>query len=70
DLSSRIEVHGKDETSRLLSALRDMNGRLTEIVDKVRDSSSSVAGAAKQIAAGNADLSQRTEAQASSLQET
>ncbi|WP_316676857.1 methyl-accepting chemotaxis protein [Ralstonia chuxiongensis] len=70
DLSSRIEVQGKDETSYLLSALRDMNGRLTEIVDKVRDSSTSVAGAAKQIAAGNADLSQRTEAQASSLQET
>ncbi len=70
DLSSRIDVRGKDETSHLLSALRDMNGRLTEIVDKVRDSSSSVAGAAKQIAAGNADLSQRTEAQASSLQET
>ena len=70
DLSSRIDVRGKDETSHLLSALRDMNGRLTEIVDKVRDSSGSVAGAAKQIAAGNADLSQRTEAQASSLQET
>ena len=70
DLSSHIHVQGKDETSHLLSALRDMNGRLTEIVGKVRDSSGSVAGAAKQIAAGNADLSQRTEAQASSLQET
>jgi methyl-accepting chemotaxis protein-1 (serine sensor receptor) len=70
DLSSRIDVHGRDETSHLLSALRDMNGRLTEIVGKVRDSSGSVASAAKQIAAGNVDLSQRTEAQASSLQET
>jgi len=70
DLSSRIDVQGKDETSHLLFALRDMNGRLTEIVDKVRESSSSVAGAAQQIAAGNVDLSQRTEAQASSLQET
>jgi methyl-accepting chemotaxis protein-1 (serine sensor receptor) len=70
DLGSRIEVRGKDETSHLLSALRDMNGRLTEIVDKVRDSSGSIAGAARQIAAGNIDLSQRTEAQASSLQQT
>lgn len=67
DLNSRIEVHGKDETSHLLSALHDVNGRLAEIVDEVRDSSSSVAGTAKQIAAGNADLSQRTGAQASSL---
>jgi len=70
DLSSRIDVRGSDETSHLLGALRDMNGRLTEVVDKVRVGSTSVAGAARQIAAGNADLSQRTEAQASSLQET
>ncbi len=70
DLGSRIEVHGTDETGHLLAALSDMNTRLTQIVDKVRDSSGSIAGAARQIAAGNADLSQRTEAQASSLQET
>lgn len=61
DLDSHIEVHGKGETSRLFSALRDMNGRLIETVDKVCDSSSSIVGVAKQVAAGNADLSQRTE---------
>lgn len=70
DLGSRIDAEGTDETSHRLAALADMNTRLTQIVDKVRDSSGSIAGAARPIAAGNADLSQRTEAQASSLQET
>jgi methyl-accepting chemotaxis protein-1 (serine sensor receptor) len=70
DLRTRITVDGSDETSKLLSALREMNERLTAIVGRVRDSSISIAGAARQIAAGNMDLSQRTEQQAASLQET
>ncbi|NKJ45832.1 methyl-accepting chemotaxis protein, partial [Burkholderia sp. SG-MS1] len=70
DLRTRIAVDGRDETSKLLGALREMNERLTAIVGRVRDSSTSIAGAARQIAAGNMDLSQRTEQQAASLQET
>jgi methyl-accepting chemotaxis protein len=70
DLRTRITVEGRDETSKLLNALREMNERLTAIVGRVRDSSTSIAGAARQIAAGNMDLSQRTEQQAASLQET
>ncbi|MFM0213576.1 methyl-accepting chemotaxis protein [Paraburkholderia sediminicola] len=70
DLRTRITVDGHDETSKLLGALREMNERLTAIVGRVRDSSTSIAGAARQIAAGNMDLSQRTEQQAASLQET
>ncbi|HEY4298560.1 MAG TPA: methyl-accepting chemotaxis protein, partial [Paraburkholderia sp.] len=70
DLRTRITVDGSDETGKLLSALREMNERLTAIVGRVRDSSTSIAGAARQIAAGNMDLSQRTEQQAASLQET
>ncbi|OAJ60414.1 chemotaxis protein [Paraburkholderia ginsengiterrae] len=70
DLRTRITVEGRDETSKLLNALREMNERLTSIVGRVRDSSTSIAGAAREIAAGNMDLSQRTEQQAASLQET
>jgi methyl-accepting chemotaxis protein-1 (serine sensor receptor) len=70
DLRTRINVNGKDETSKLLGALREMNERLTTIVGRVRDASTSIAGAAREIAAGNMDLSQRTEQQAASLQET
>ncbi|WP_408514117.1 methyl-accepting chemotaxis protein [Paraburkholderia sediminicola] len=70
DLRTRITVEGRDETSKLLTALREMNERLTVTVGRVRDSSTSIAGAARQIAAGNMDLSQRTEQQAASLQES
>jgi methyl-accepting chemotaxis protein-1 (serine sensor receptor) len=70
DLRTRISTGGEDETGKLLNALREMNERLTAVVTRVRDSSSSIAGAAREIAAGNMDLSQRTEQQAASLQET
>ncbi|OFZ69027.1 MAG: chemotaxis protein, partial [Betaproteobacteria bacterium RBG_16_56_24] len=70
DLTQHIEVASKDETGQLLQALKDMNDSLAGIVGEVRSNTDSIATAAKQIAAGNADLSQRTEEQASSLQET
>ena len=70
DLSSRIVVSGKDETSELLQALKNMNGNLLKIVGEVRLGTESIATASGQIAAGNLDLSSRTEQQASSLGET
>jgi len=70
DLSSRIEVDGKDETAQLLRALSEMNDNILRIVRQVRNCSDSIATGTSQIAAGNTDLSQRTEEQASSLQET
>jgi methyl-accepting chemotaxis protein len=70
DLSSRIVVHGKDETAQLLQALSRMNDSLANIVGQVRASSDSIATGSAQIAIGNADLSQRTEEQASNLQQT
>ncbi|WP_175716669.1 methyl-accepting chemotaxis protein [Burkholderia anthina] len=70
DLGSRIDVSGNDETRDLLEALHTMNARLIGIVGHVRDSSNSIAHAVGEIASGNLDLSQRTEEQAASLQET
>ena len=70
DLTSTIEVKSKDETGQLLQALKDMNESLSNIVGDVRGSTDSITTAAKEIAAGNSDLSQRTEEQASSLEET
>jgi methyl-accepting chemotaxis protein-1 (serine sensor receptor) len=70
DLGARIEVTSNDETGRLLAALRDMNERLTETVTRVRSGSASIAGATREIAQGNADLSSRTEEQAASLEQT
>jgi methyl-accepting chemotaxis protein len=70
DLTSRIEVRSRDETGQLMQALKDMNTSLGDIVGEVRITTDSITTAAQQIAAGNGDLSQRTEQQASSLEET
>ncbi|MGA0611647.1 methyl-accepting chemotaxis protein [Caldimonas sp. KR1-144] len=70
DLTSHIEVRGRDETSRLLAALKRMNDQLSAIVAQVRVGSDSIATGSSQIAAGNVDLSQRTEEQACNLQQT
>lgn len=70
DLTSRIEVHSKDETGQLIQALKDMNESLVRIVGDVRSSTDTIATASSQIASGNMDLSSRTEEQASSLEET
>jgi len=70
DLTAAIDVQGSDETSSLLQALKQMNGNLQDVVRDVRGGAESIASAASQIAAGNVDLSSRTEEQASSLAET
>jgi methyl-accepting chemotaxis protein len=70
DLSSHIEVHSKDETGQLLQALKHMNASLQDIVGQVRVGTDTIATASSQIAAGNLDLSSRTEQQASALEET
>ena len=70
DLSSRIEVRTSDETGLLMQALKDMNHSLSGIVGEVRNSSDAIATATSQIAAGNLDLSSRTEEQAAALEQT
>ncbi len=70
NLTTRIEVKSKNEMGRLLLGLQKMQQRLTETVARVRESSLSIGTATTQIAAGNLDLSSRTEQQAASLEET
>ncbi|BDT58336.1 methyl-accepting chemotaxis protein [Massilia varians] len=70
DLTEKIEVASKDETGRLLQALKDMNASLVQIVTRVRAGTDTIATASGEIAAGNLDLSSRTEQQAGSLEET
>jgi methyl-accepting chemotaxis protein len=69
-LGHDIQVRSKDELGDLLTALRTMDERLSDIVGEVRHGAGSVSSAAQQIARGNDDLSQRTQEQASSLEET
>ena len=70
DLTQEIRIDSNDEIGELLHALRAMNGKLTTIVRQVRGGTDTIATASAQIAAGNMDLSSRTEQQASSLEET
>ncbi len=70
DLTSRIELSGRDEATELLAALRDMNDGLGRIVSQIRGGAESIAVGASQVAAGNQQLSSRTEEHASSLEET
>ncbi|WP_289366931.1 methyl-accepting chemotaxis protein [Pantoea stewartii] len=70
DLSGVVVTTGKDETGKLLSAIREMQDSLINTVSLVRKNAESVASASTQIAQGNAELSQRTEEQASSLEQT
>ena len=70
DLTKNIVVRTSDETGQLLQALKDMNASLVRIVSEVRGGTETIATASRQIAAGNLDLSARTESQASSLEET
>ncbi|NHQ93112.1 methyl-accepting chemotaxis protein [Janthinobacterium lividum] len=70
ELTSRVVVQGKDETSALQQALKDMNESLVQTVSDVRKGTETITVASREIASGNADLSARTETQASSLEET
>jgi len=70
DLTRDLRAEGRDEAAQLLRALHDMTQRLRGIVGDVLQGSQAIASSASQIAAGNLDLSSRTEEQASSLQQT
>jgi methyl-accepting chemotaxis protein len=70
DLSREITVRSMDEVGRLLDALKTVNARLGRAMLQVRLMAETMQTASSEIAAGNADLSQRTERQASNLQQT
>lgn len=72
DLTHKMDDDGHD-TGVFTQLLHHANGSidgLQALVRQVRSVSDSIATATKEIAAGNIDLSQRTEEQASSLEET
>jgi methyl-accepting chemotaxis protein len=70
DLSARVVVDRRDEAGQLLQALADMSVSLAGMVRDVQGGSETIATAAREIAAGNLDLSTRTEQQAAALEET
>ena len=69
-LGTSVRNTRRDEMGMLLNALEAMRQQLSHVVRDVRGNAHGVALAASEIAQGNADLSSRTESQASALEET
>jgi methyl-accepting chemotaxis protein len=69
DLTHPITPRGDDETGQLLRSLKTMQEALLKLIAEVRGSTDSISTASSEIAAGNLDLSARTEQTASNLQE-
>ena len=69
DLSVAIDTAPNDRSS-LLFAMKGMRDSLVGIVTQVRAGTETIATASSEIAAGNFDLSSRTERQAGTLEET
>lgn len=70
DLSQRLPNKGGDEVAQIAQAFNAFSDKLSVVMVQLRDASASVKNAAHEIAAGNQDLSGRTEQAASSLRET
>jgi methyl-accepting chemotaxis protein len=71
DLSSRVSLDGKTGAiASLCEGVNALMSQMTDIIVQVREAGETINTAAGEIAAGNNDLSSRTEQQASSLEET
>ena len=70
DLSQRLNAGRFDEVGQLAQALTQLNVNLQAIVGDVRREVEGITLASSEIARGNLDLGNRTESQASSLQQT
>ncbi|MDE2607766.1 MAG: hypothetical protein KGL68_17780 [Burkholderiales bacterium] len=70
ELGRMPEAPSRDEIGDLVTELRHADAALVAMIAQVRSASAAMRGATDEISLGNADLSQRTEEQASSLEET
>lgn len=70
DLTQRIEADYAGTFGQLKQDTNQTVSRLKAVVGSIKESTDSINTAAAEIASGNADLSDRTETQASSLDET
>lgn len=70
DLSQTVTADGNDEIAQLLGHIEVMRLNLIDVIAEVRRTADSIQTASAEVAAGNTDLSQRTEQTASNLQQT
>jgi methyl-accepting chemotaxis protein len=70
DLTVKVRTGGGDEAAQLLKALAEMTHNLRTVLGSVVDGAHTVTATSSQIVHGNLELSQRTEEQASTLEQT
>ncbi|MRH00080.1 methyl-accepting chemotaxis protein [Xanthomonas sontii] len=70
DLTHRVDGQAQGVFARLREDTNRTVAKLTEIIVGIQESADTIRRAASEIAAGNTDLSDRTEQQAASLEET
>jgi methyl-accepting chemotaxis protein len=70
DLTTDVQVRSNDEIGVFQTALKSMNESLANIAKQVRASSEGIATSANDIVAGSNRLAERTEHQASTLEQT
>ena len=70
DLTRNMDSNYEGQFLALSNAINDSMTNLRNMVSEIRGASTNVFSAAREIAEGNNDLSQRTETQASNLEET
>ena len=70
DLNAKIDVNSHDETGQLLSAMKNMVAKLTQIITEVRSAADSLSSASEEVSATAQSLSQGSSEQAASVEET
>jgi len=70
DLTVSIDAHSRDEAGLLLAAMKNMIGKLTQVVGEVNGGAHSLASASEQVSATAQSLSQAASEQAAGVEET
>ena len=70
DLTTRVDIWGRDELAMIGTELEGMNARVSALVANIRSVSVMVARSGEALVTGARDLSARTEQQAASLEQT
>lgn len=70
DLTTRIESDRHDDVGQLLQLIRQLNINLASIIGDIRLNFEQIVTSTKEVSRGNMDLQERTETQASNLEQT
>jgi len=69
DLTMDIRIGNKDETGRMLAAMKRMVARIKEVVGEISSASETVAAGSRQMSSGSEEMSQGATEQATSAEE-